>query len=127
MRADVVASEDTTTLYLRWEIAFEPGDLPRLQGLGGALALRIASTNYVDVDGKEHETFDVEVPLYPHNGARNRGQAKFTDYESRRAFWEALERGVVSVATPWLHDAKPGSVPLSGHFLEISPRGAARA
>lgn len=127
MRAEVVASEDTTTLYLRWEIVFEPGDRERLERLPGPVSLRIPARHYVDVDGQAHEALAVEVPVFPHNGSRNRGQARFTDHEARRAFWEALERAVVSDVTPWLYEVDPATVPYEGHVFEVGAGDVASA
>jgi hypothetical protein len=114
MRAEVTAGEDSTTLYLRWEIVPELGEIPRLKALGGPLVLRVPARHFVDLDGSRHETFDVEIPIWPHAGDRNRGQAKFTDYEARRAFWERLEGAVVGPVTRAVFETPPGSVPVEG-------------
>ena len=94
MWADVIPDEDTTTLFLRWHLQFEGKELKRLQALGGPLVLEVAARDYVDPAGKYLESAWVEVPIYPHAGDVNRGQAKFTDVDSRRAFWEALIQAV---------------------------------
>ena len=117
MRAEVIPDEDTTTLYLRWEIIPEMGELARLEKLGGPLVLSIPSTHYVDVGGTYHEAHDVEVPIYPHRGRRNFGQAKFTDHESRRAFLEALQGMVTGEVANFVWDAEPVSVDIEGHVI----------
>ena len=119
MRAEILPDHDTTTLFLRWEIIPEAGELKRLESLGGPLVMVIPANDYVDVSGAYHETFDVEVPIYPHRGRRNFGQAKFTAHESRRAFLEALQGGVVSDVANFVWDAEPGSVPIEGHRIRI--------
>lgn len=119
MRCEVIPSEDTTTLYLRWEITPEGKEGALLLELGGPLVLVIPATNYVDVGGKFHETADVEVAIYPHPGRVNRAQAKFTDYESRRAFLEALVDGVTGDVANFIFDAEPGSVGVEGHHIRF--------
>lgn len=125
MRCEVIESEDTTTLYLRFEIIFEGKEVELLKGLGGPLWLVIPSRDYVDVTGKYHETYDVEVAIYPHAGLRNRAQAKFTEYESRRAFWEKLQGAVIDEATNFVYDAAPDSVDVEGHFIRLAPTSTA--
>src|SRR5688500_546243 len=117
MRAELILSEDTTTLYLRWEIVFEGGEVRRLRALGGPLMLMIGARDYVDNGGKYYATTEVEVPVYPHPGTRNFGQAKFTVFESRRAFAERLQQGITVDAATFVLEAKPGSVPLEGHTI----------
>ena len=120
MYCEVKESEDTTTLYLRWEIHFEGREVVRLEKLGGPVWLVIEAENYVDVGGKFHERAEVEVPIFPHPGRRNLGQAKFTEYESRRAFWEALQDAVIGDVVDFVYDAKPGSVDVEGHFIKVA-------
>lgn len=117
MRAEVLLTEDTTTQYLRWEIVFEGSEVRRLKALGGPLLLQMDATHYVDDAGKYYERTVVEVPLYPHAGRRNQGQAKFTSYESRRSFVERLQQAVTGPAAAFVASAAPGSVPLEGHAL----------
>jgi hypothetical protein len=117
MRAEVTLQDDTTTLYLRWEIVFEGREVARLKTLGGPLVLKLPATNYVDDAGKQHPTIDVEVPIYPHPGRRNQGQAKFTDFESRRSFLERLQGAVVADAADFVASAAPGSVPIEGRTI----------
>ena len=74
MRADVILSEDTTTLYVRWEVVVESGEADRLARLRGPLTLRLASSAYVDDGGRFHEHVDVDVLIHPHAGRRNRGR-----------------------------------------------------
>lgn len=124
MRCEVVDSEDATTLYLRYEIIFEGKEVELLKALGGPLWLVIKACDYVDVAGTYSEEADVEVPIWPHPGQRNRAQVKFTDYESRRAFWERLQGSVVDEVTNFLYDAAPGSVELEGHFIRLSAASA---
>lgn len=119
MRIEVIPHEDTTTLFLRWEIGTEFGEEDKLKALGGPLSLSIEATNYVDEAGKFHERTDVEVFLWPHPGRRNRGQAKFTDYESRRSFWDRLVDGVLDSAANFIGEAEPGSVDVEGHVIRI--------
>lgn len=121
MRCEVVDSEDTTTLYLRYELVFEGKERERCKQLGGPLWLVIHARDYVDVSGTYHEEMDVEIPIYPHSGQRNRGQVKFTDYESRRAFWEQLQGAVCDEVTNFIYDAEPGSVDAEGHFIRMTP------
>lgn len=125
MRCEVLESEDITTLYLRFEIIFEGKEPDLLKGLGGPLWLVIPSRNYVDVTGTFHETHDVEVAIYPHAGLRNRGQAKFTEYESRRAFWESLQGAVIDEVTNFVYDTAPGSVDVEGHFIRLESKSPA--
>ena len=117
MRAETLLQEDTTTRYLRWEIVFEGREVERLRALGGPLLLRIGARDYVDEAGKYYERLEVEVPVFPHAGRRNFGQAKFTDFESRRAFTEHLQQGITVDAATFAVVARPGSVPLEGHVL----------
>lgn len=117
MRAELLFQDDTTTRFLRWEIVFEGREVARLKALGGPLFLKIAARDYVDNGGKYFDATEVEVPLFPHAGPRNFGQAKFTDYESRRAFAEHLQQAVVGEAARFAVEARPGSVPLEGHTL----------
>jgi len=102
MRADVVLSEDTTNLFVRWEIVPEAGEADRLERLDGPLALEIETSDYVDEGGKHHERAVVEVPIHPHPGRRSRGQARFRDHEARRRFVENLQGGVSRDAALWL-------------------------
>ncbi len=117
MRAEALLSEDTTTQYLRWEIVFEGSERRRLERLGGPLLLRLGATHYVDEAGKQHAHTVVEVPVFPHPGRRNQGQAKFTDFESRRSFLERLQQAVTVEAAAFVAEAAPGSVPLEGHAI----------
>ena len=117
MWADVIADEDTTTLYLRWEILPEGKELERLRALGGPLTLRIAAQQTIDTAGKFHEHAWVEVPIYPHAGRINRGQAKFTDVDARRAFWEQLVRAVNDDVATFVWEAEPNSVDVEGHVI----------
>jgi hypothetical protein len=124
MRADVTLHEDTTTRYLRWEIVFEGSEPARLRTLGGPLTLRIAATDYVDNAGKHYDRTVVEVPIHPHPGRRNQAQAKFTTYEARRAFLEALQRMVTADAADFVAEAAPGSVSYEGRALTFGPQDA---
>ena len=124
MRCEVVDSEDSTTLYLRYEVIFEGKEVELLKALGGPLWLVIKAKDYVDVAGTYSEEADVETPIWPHAGQRNRGQVKFTDYESRRAFWERLQGSVVDEVTNFLYDAEPGSVDVEGHFIRLTAASA---
>lgn len=117
MYADVTLHDDTTTHYLRWEITFDGNEVARLKALGGPLSLRLAATHYVDDAGKHYEATEVEVPIYPHAGRRNQGQAKFTDWESRRSFLERLQGTLVARVSDFVAEARPGSVPVEGHVI----------
>ena len=117
MRAEILFQDDTTYRFLRWEIVFEGREVPRLRALGGPLVLKIGARDYVDNAGKYFEAVEVEVPIYPHAGPQNFGQAKFTDFESRRAFAEQLQQGVTVDAATFVVEAAPGSVPLEGHAI----------
>lgn len=124
MRAEVTLQDDTTTRFLRWEIVFEGGEPARLKALGGPLTLRIAAADFVDNAGKYYERTVVEVPIFPHPGRRNQAQAKFTTFESRRAFLEALQRIVTAEAAEFVAAAAPGSVSYEGHVLAHGPQDA---
>ena len=124
MRAEIRLSEDTTTLFVRWEIFAEGGEPARLKALGGPLSLEIEATDYVDNDGKQHAVAKVEVPLHPHAGVRNFGQAKFTKHESRRAFVVGLQEAVTVDAGNFVADSRPGSVPATGHVIRKSMRAS---
>lgn len=124
MYCEVTESEDTTTLFLRWEIHIEGHELKRLKALGGPLALAIDATNYVDVAGKFHEAVEVEIPIYPHPGRRNLGQAKFTDYDSRRHFWETLQDAIITDVVDFVYDAEAGSVDVEGHVVRVGSPAA---
>ena len=117
MRCEVTPSEDTTTLFLRWEIIAEGKEPELLRELGGPLMLELDATNYVDVGGKFHEATTVEILVHPFAGPRNFGQAKFTDFESRRAFWETLQDSVTGIVANFIYDAAPGSVEVGGKVL----------
>jgi hypothetical protein len=124
MRADVTLSEDTTTLYVRWEGVAEGSEPRRLERLGGPLVLRIGTSHYVDEGGKYHEQIDVDVPIFPHPGERNRGQAKFRDHDALRRFVESLQEGVGRDVADFLWDGDLQAVPVEGHVVhrpEVSP------
>jgi hypothetical protein len=125
MYADVHLLEDTTTLYVRWEIRFEGRERARCEALGGPLALVIEASDYVDAGGTFHERADVEVPIHPHAGRVNRGQAKFRDFESRRRFVERLQDAVSRDVTDFLYEARPGSLPVEGHVIRSAETRAA--
>jgi hypothetical protein len=122
MRAEVTLSEDTTCLQVRWEIVPEGAERRRLAALGGPLALRLEAREFVDRDGKHHERTTVEVPIWPHPGLRNFGQARFTDFEARRAFVEALQGCVTGAVAEFLADARPGSLTAEGKVIEATGR-----
>ena len=119
MWADVIPDEDSTTLYLRWEIQPEGKEAKLLTALGGPLTLEVAAQAYIDPAGKFHEHAWVEVPIYPHAGRINRGQAKFTDVDARRAFWEALIGAVNDEVATFVWETEPGSVDVEGHVIRI--------
>ncbi len=119
MRADVHPSEDTTTLYLRFEIIPEGREKALLDRLGGPLTVVIEARDYVDAAGKRFERTDVEVPIYPHLGQRNFGQARFTSHEARRAFQEALQEVVLGRVTNFVHDTDLAAVPVEGHAIRV--------
>jgi hypothetical protein len=117
MYADVALSEDTTTLYVRWEIQYGAGERKTLERLGGPVTLVIDASHHEDVGGTYHERAEVEVLVYPHPGVRNRGQAKFRDHEARRRFVENLQGGIVGEVADFLDSAAPGSVSLDGAVI----------
>jgi hypothetical protein len=118
MRAEIALQEDTTTRYLRWEIVFEGSEVARLKALGGPVILKLPATHYVDDAGKYFPSTEVEVPIYPHPGRRNQAQAKFTDFEARRAFMELLQRVVVGEVADFVAESAPGSVPIEGRIFQ---------
>ena len=120
MRAEVTPSEDTTMLYLRWEIIPEGPESKQLARMTGPLSLRLPATNYVDLSGTHHERIDVDVPIFPHNGKRNFGQAKFTDFESRRSFWERLQKAVTDDVANFVYDVEPETMSVEGVVIEAS-------
>jgi hypothetical protein len=126
MWTEVQLREDTTTLYVTWEIGPEGGELARLERLAGPLVLRIAASHYVDEGGKYFEHTDVDVPIFPHAGRANRGQAKFRDYESRRRFVENLQDGVTRDVADYLWSVDPTSLPVEGHVV-VRPEGVPRS
>lgn len=119
MWAEVIPDEDTTTLYLRWEILPEGRETKALKALGGPLVLAVAAREYVDPAGKHYDHTWVDVPIYPHAGHVNRGQAKFTDVDARRAFWELLVGAVNDEVASFVWEAKPGSVDVEGHVIRV--------
>ncbi len=118
MRAEVVLGEDTSHLFLRWEIAPDGKERSMLEELGGPLTLRIHAEHYVDEGGKYYESIPIDVPIFPHPGTRNRGQAKFRDHEARRQFLQHLQTGVTGDIADFIWDSEPGSVDVEGHVLE---------
>ncbi|MCA9315480.1 MAG: hypothetical protein H6806_06220 [Planctomycetes bacterium] len=119
MRADVYPSEDTTTLYLRFEIVPEGREPARLERLAGPLILAIAAKDYVDAGGKLVGDTVVEVPIFPHAGKRNFGQARFTRHESRRAFQELLQDAVIGPVTTFIYEGDLEHVPVEGHTIRV--------
>ena len=117
MRADVILGEDTSHLFLRWEIAPDGKERGRLEQLGGPLSLRIHAAHYVDEGGKYYEAIPIDIPIFPHPGRRNRGQAKFVDHEARRMFLQHLQTGVTGDVADFVWDSEPGSVEVDGHVL----------
>ena len=118
-------NEDTTTLFVRWEVIVEMGEAERLARLPGPLTLRLEASSYVDDGGKFHERIEVDVPIHPHAGRRNRGQAKFRDWESRRRFVENLQDGVTGDVAAFLWADPPSddlsddlSADLSGTIIQ---------
>ena len=118
MRADVTLSEDTTTLHVRWEVVIEAGEAERLSRMQGSLALRVEASSYVDDGGKYHEHAEIDVPVFPHAGRHNRGQAKFRDHEARRRFVENLQEGVTVDVAGFLWDGDPEAVGPEGEVIE---------
>ena len=119
MRVDVIPDEDTTKLYLRWEIVPEGPEPRMLERLGGPLWLDLEATNYVDLAGKFHDRTVVEVPIWPHPGRRNRGQAKFTDVDSRRSFWERLQGEGLAQIIEFLYESDLEAVDVEGHRIRL--------
>lgn len=119
MRVEVIPGEDTTTLYLRWEIVAEGPEPRLLEEMTGPLWLDLEATNYVDLAGKFHERAVVEIPIYPHPGRRNRGQAKFTDVDSRRSFWERLQGAGLSQVIDFIYEGDRAGMDVEGHRVRL--------
>ena len=119
MRVEVQLDEDTTLLYVRWEVIPEGGESKRLEQLTGPLVLALHAENYVDTAGKSHDAAEVEIAIYPHAGRRNFGQARFTRHESRRAFVEHLQDAVIDEVATFVHEGDVEHVPLDGHVIRV--------
>src|SRR5437867_2481349 len=104
MRAEVFPSNDTTSLFLRWEVIPEGGEKLRLNELGGPLTLEIETSSYIDLSGVRHETGVVKIPIWPYPGTRNRGQARFYDVDARRRFWVNLQDAVGKAVVDFVFD-----------------------
>jgi hypothetical protein len=126
MRAEVIPSHDTTSLYLRWEIVFEGKERDLLKRLGGPLWLEIGTSCYLDpVSGKRFDTMAVRVPIWPHPGERNIGQGRWWDVDSRRRFWVNLQEAVGSRVVDFVHAARLGHVPKEGVTISVPERPGA--
>ena len=126
MHADVTPTQDFHNFYLRWDVVPEAGERVRLEALGGPLALEIETSCYVDLAGNRHDTARVKVPIWPHPGERNRGQARFWDGDARRRFWVNLAEAVGTRVVDFLWETPPGSVPPEGVTIAV-PEGVKRA
>jgi hypothetical protein len=123
MRADVVPSHDTTSLYLRWEIVYEGKERALLERLGGPLWLEVETSCYLDpVSGKRLDAHKVKIPIWPHPGERNLGQGRWWDVDSRRRFWVNLLEATVTRVVDFVYDALPGSVPKEGVTISVPER-----
>jgi hypothetical protein len=126
MRADVIPSHDTTSLYLRWEIVFEGRERERLATLGGPLWLEIETSNYLDpVSGKRFETTKVRIPVWPHPGERNLGQGRWWDVDSRRRFWVNLQDAIGTKVVDFVYEGDLRAVPKEGVTVSVPERPGA--
>lgn len=114
MRVEVTPSHDIHNFYLRWEIVPEGREKAMLAALGGPVFLEIETSCVVDQTGNRHETTKLKVAIWPYPGEKNRGQARFYDADSRRAFWVNLQDAVGTTVVDWLFEARPGSLKDSG-------------
>lgn len=123
MRAEVIPSHDTTSLYLRWEILYEGKERLLLHQLGGPLWLEIGTSSYIDpVSGKRQETAVVRIPIWPHPGERNIGQGRWWDVDARRRFWVTLQEAVGTRVVDFVYERKLGSVPKEGVTVSLPER-----
>jgi hypothetical protein len=127
MRAEVMPTSDFHTLYLRWEVIPEGKERPMLEALGGPLVLELETSCFIDLGGTRHDAAKVKVPIWPHPGTRNLGQARFFDVDSRRRFWVNLLGAVGREVVDFLFEAKPGSVPKEGATIFVPERPKALA
>jgi hypothetical protein len=125
MRAEVTPTHDARNFYLRWEVFPEGRERAMLEALGGPLVLEIETSCYFDLSGNRHEKAKVKVPVWPHAGPRNLGQARFWDSDARRRFWTNLQSAVGTTVVDFLHEAKPGSVGKEGVTLSVPEAASA--
>lgn len=119
MRAEIHFSEDTTTLYLRYEVIPEGREAKLLTAMTGPLVLAISCERYMDASGKFHAEAEVEVPIHPHAGTRNFGQARFSDSEARRVFAERLQAAVMEEVAGFIHEHAGADLPIEGHTIRV--------
>ncbi len=125
MRVEVTPTHDVNSFFLRWEVVPEGKERSRLANLGGPLAVEVEVSCFIDLGGARHETGKIKVPIWPHAGPRNLGQARFWDVDSRRRFWVNLQEAIGTKVVDWLWEAKPGSVPKEGQVLTVPEKPGA--
>jgi hypothetical protein len=127
MRAEILPTHDVHSFYLRWEIGYDGKEKERLAALGGPVTLEIETSNYVDLAGVRHDTARFKVAIWPFNGPKNVGQARFTDVDSRRRFWVNLQEACVTAVVDAVWERAPGSVGKEGLTIFVPERPAAAA
>jgi hypothetical protein len=126
MRVELTPTHDVHNFYVRYEIIPEGKERALLEGLGGPLSLEMEVSSWVDFGGNEFPETKVKIPIWPHAGPKNRGQARFHDVDARRRFMVNLQDAVGTKVVDYLWDAKPGSVGKEGVLLPV-PEGIIRA
>jgi hypothetical protein len=122
MRVETTPTHDVNSLFLRWEVIPEGKEKALLQALGGPLSVEFEVSCYIDLGGNRHETFALKVPIWPHPGDRNLGQARFWDVDSRRRFWVNLQGAIGTTVVDFVWDTPPGSVAKEGVVLKVPER-----
>ena len=114
MRAEVIPGHDIHNLYLWWEVIPEGREKAMLEALGGPLTLAVETSSVVEQSGARQAQATLRIPIWPYPGAKNRGQARFYDVDSRRRFWVNLQDAVGTTVVDWLFEARPGSLAKAG-------------
>jgi hypothetical protein len=125
MRVELTPTHDVHNFYLRYEVIPEGRERAMLEALGGPLRLEVEVSCFVDLSGNRVETAVVKVPIWPHPGERNLGQARFYDTDARRRFMVNLQSAVGSQVVDVLWTTVPGGVPKEGVTLRV-PEGVKR-
>lgn len=125
MRVELTPTHDVHNFYVRYEIVPEGRERALLEGLGGPLALEVEVSCWVDTAGVRFDATKVKIPVWPHAGPRNRGQARFHDVDARRRFMVNLQDAVGTKVVEYLWEAKPGSVGKEGATILV-PEGVSR-